>query len=446
MGSLAPEDLSRRLVRSLDPLLLQPWRAARALRAPAPRRVRGVARVCVWRGSTGSGGFPSSSRSRPSPRTAHSDEFERIFLDEASIAASMHHPNITETYELGEEGHVLYLVMEWVNGESLRHVVHGSSRSVQPNGHRELAPGRAHRRRGVRRAALRARVGRRDRASAQRRAPRCLPAQHPRLARGGMVKMTDFGVAKALGYSQQATVAGQMKGKVAYMAPEVIDANAYHRQSTAILAMGCVLYEAATGTLPFQGCNDLVDHAGRNSRQLRPSLGRRRRLPAELAAVIARALVSDPRQRFATAEQSVALEEWLAKSGLLVTPAHVGHLVRERLGAHLDQRGDHARAGIGPQALPHLARHFAVKLAHAVVVIGRAHGQDRHGEERAVVARIDATEREQLRVGDAQRRPVGLEVPPGDCGSKASLPAGTGVCVVKMFPALLASAATAKLT
>src|SRR5580698_6406121 len=59
------------------------------------------------------------------PHLAHSPEFERMFLDEARIAAGVHHPNVTEIYELGEEGHVLYLAMEWVNGDSLVHVVRG---------------------------------------------------------------------------------------------------------------------------------------------------------------------------------------------------------------------------------------------------------------------------------------------------------------------------------
>src|SRR5580698_9182361 len=59
------------------------------------------------------------------PHLAHNPEFEHMFLDEARIAAGVHHPNVTEIYELGEEGNVLYLAMEWVNGESLVHVVRG---------------------------------------------------------------------------------------------------------------------------------------------------------------------------------------------------------------------------------------------------------------------------------------------------------------------------------
>src|SRR5258706_10256086 len=57
------------------------------------------------------------------PHLAREAEFERMFLDEARIASGIHHPNVCEIYELGEEGSVLYLAMEWVNGESLMHIL-----------------------------------------------------------------------------------------------------------------------------------------------------------------------------------------------------------------------------------------------------------------------------------------------------------------------------------
>src|SRR5205814_10652152 len=57
------------------------------------------------------------------PHLAKDPEFERMFLDEARIAAGVHHPNVCEIYELGEEGHCLYIAMEWVNGDSLVNVL-----------------------------------------------------------------------------------------------------------------------------------------------------------------------------------------------------------------------------------------------------------------------------------------------------------------------------------
>src|SRR3954468_21406393 len=56
------------------------------------------------------------------PHLAEEPEFERMFLDEARIASGVHHPNVCEIYELGEERGALYLAMEWVNGDSLAHI------------------------------------------------------------------------------------------------------------------------------------------------------------------------------------------------------------------------------------------------------------------------------------------------------------------------------------
>src|SRR6201995_1961778 len=58
------------------------------------------------------------------PHLAEEPEFERMFLDEARIASGVHHPNVCEIYELGEEKRTLYLVMEWVNGDSLARILH----------------------------------------------------------------------------------------------------------------------------------------------------------------------------------------------------------------------------------------------------------------------------------------------------------------------------------
>src|SRR5450432_2801322 len=66
------------------------------------------------------------------PHLARDPEFERMFLDEARIASGVHHPNVCEIYELGEEGHALYLAMEWVNGESLVHILRPNRKTTIP--------------------------------------------------------------------------------------------------------------------------------------------------------------------------------------------------------------------------------------------------------------------------------------------------------------------------
>ena len=277
------------------------------------------------------------------PQLADDAEFERMFLDEARIAAGVHHPNVTEIYELGEEGRVLYLAMEWVNGDSLVHLLRGTKGSVaQPIDVRVAARIVADACAGLHAAhELTDDDGR-----LLNVVHRDVSPHNILVSAEGMVKMTDFGVARAFGQSQQATLAGQMKGKVAYMAPEYIGGTAFDRRAD-VFGMGCVLYEATVGQQPFRGGNDpQVMHAVLCGAYDHPSKILKM-FPAELAAIIDHALAAEPRMRFATAERMrVALEEWLAKTGSIVTPTQIGMLVRQRLGPVLDRRRDRVKAAV----------------------------------------------------------------------------------------------------
>ena len=130
----------------------------------------------------------------------------------------------------------------------------------------------------------------------------------------GTVKVTDFGVARALGQSHQTTATGHVKGKVAYMAPEIVGADAFDRRSD-IFAMGCVLYETVTGRLPFRGGNDPQVMQAILTGSYEPAQSVVRDVSPELSAIIDCGLARDPRRRFATAEQMrIALEEWLVRA------------------------------------------------------------------------------------------------------------------------------------
>src|SRR4051812_8785820 len=64
------------------------------------------------------------------PHLAKDEEFERMFLDEARIASMVQHPSVCTIYELGEQGSVLYLAMEWVQGTSLAHMLRPTRRTA----------------------------------------------------------------------------------------------------------------------------------------------------------------------------------------------------------------------------------------------------------------------------------------------------------------------------
>jgi serine/threonine-protein kinase len=273
------------------------------------------------------------------PHLAEEPEFERMFLDEARIAAMIHHPNVCEIYELGEEGKVLYLAMEWVNGESLVHILRSSGK-MMPMEPRLCARIVADACAGLHAAHQLTD----DEGRAVNVVHRDVSPHNILVGADGNVKVADFGVAKALGQMHSATVAGQVKGKIAYMSPEQI-AGAPADRRIDVFAMGVVLYEATTGRRPFTGEGDpQVMHAIMTG-QFTPPSRLIRGYPQELEHIVLTAMAQDPNGRYATSERMrIALEEWLARSGPLVTQSNVGQFVHQRVGNVLDRRRDRIRA------------------------------------------------------------------------------------------------------
>lgn len=274
------------------------------------------------------------------PALASDPEFETMFLDEARVASGVHHPNVCEIFDLGEENGVLYLSMEWVNGDSLARILKPGS--ATPGGPK--TPMRIN-------ARIAARIV--SDASAGLHAAhelcdvdgnrlnvvhRDVSPQNILVSLDGNVKVTDFGVAKALGSAHEATMAGQIKGKAAYMAPEQASGGRIDRRSD-IFALGIVLYEVTTGQRPFAGENQVSTLQSLMSGRFDPPSALVPGYPRELESIVMRALAMDPMQRFPTADRMrVALEEWLARSGPVVTQTQVAALVRERLGHAIDER------------------------------------------------------------------------------------------------------------
>jgi eukaryotic-like serine/threonine-protein kinase len=266
------------------------------------------------------------------PHLAEEPEFERMFLDEARIASGVHHPNVCEIYELGEEKRTLYLAMEWVSGDSLSRVLRSSGKTE----------------------ALDARVAARIIADAcggvnaahelsdDDGRPldvvhRDLSPHNILLTADGVAKVCDFGVAKALGQLHEQTSAGQLKGKISYMSPEQVTGAPIDRRSD-VFSLGCVLYEATTGVRPFKGEHDHMIMHAILAGEVPPPTSIIRTYPPELERIVLRALAHQPILRYPTAERMrFALEEFLAR-GQLVTQSNVAQTVRARLGEQLERR------------------------------------------------------------------------------------------------------------
>ena len=271
------------------------------------------------------------------PHLADEPEFERMFLDEARIASGVHHPNVCEIYELGEEKRTLYLAMEWVSGDSLARVLRASG-TTEALDARVVARVVADACAGLHAAHELAD----DDGRALGVVHRDLSPHNILLTADGTAKVADFGVAKALGQLHEATSAGQLKGKIAFMAPEQVTGNPIDRRSD-VFSLGCVLYEATTGQRPFRGDGDhQVMHAVLKG-EFAPPSSLVRGYPQELERIVMRALAAQPILRYPTAERMrFALEELIAR-GPLVTQSNVAQVVRARIGDQIEKRKERIR-------------------------------------------------------------------------------------------------------
>jgi hypothetical protein len=296
----------------------------------------GMATVWAAR-QKGSRGFQKTVAIKTMLPTLSDDaQFEQMFLDEAALAAKIHHPNVAEILDLGEQDEILYLVMEWVDGEALS-VVHKAARKNNTQ-----LPLRIALRVGIQACAgLHAAHELHDENDvALQLVHRDVSPQNILVTYDGIVKLVDFGVAKAVGRAGGETTAGQLKGKVPYMSPEQTRGGNVDRR-TDIFAMGIVLYKLTTGLHPFLGENDLITMRNIITRPVLPPRVKNPGFPQELEQVLVKCLQKDPEKRYQTMiELGNALERALGSMG--VADDDIGGFVRTLMG----DRGAKRRAAL----------------------------------------------------------------------------------------------------
>ncbi len=261
-----------------------------------------------------------------------SPEFERLFLDEARIASQIEHPNACAVHELGRDKGLLYFVMEWCDGATLRDVLDGIE------GHRldhevavriiaDVCAGlhAAHELTDEDGAALN--VVHRD-----------VSPQNVLIWTAGHVKVADFGVAKARGQLHRPTETGEVKGKLSYMAPEQVTSSHLDRRAD-IFGLGCLLYEATVGRRPYQGGDALATLYQLLEREtVRPSEIDPDYPPA-LEKIVMKALARDPEDRYQTAaELGRSLAAWLASRRAIISEAQVARVVDQAVGERVTAR------------------------------------------------------------------------------------------------------------
>jgi serine/threonine-protein kinase len=260
------------------------------------------------------------------PDYSADEEYERMFVDEAMVASAIRHPNVCETYELGRDGELLFMVLEWIAGDSL-------SGLLQQNGELKPLPD-----------PIAARIVAEGCAGLHAAHDAIGPDGQPlgivhrdvsppniMIAANGHVKVSDFGIAKARYQLHSRTRTGEIKGKFAYIPPEQILGRGVDRRAD-VYAMGCVLYIATLGLRPFGGGASALGKIVQG-KYLKPT-ELRKNYPPGLEAIVLRALALKPDERYQTAEDMRSdLEDWLMDSGEIVVETDIARVVRERMSA-----------------------------------------------------------------------------------------------------------------
>jgi serine/threonine protein kinase len=234
-------------------------------------------------------------------------EYEHRFRTEARSAARLQHPNIVSVYDSDRDGDIAFLVMEYIQGDDLKHHL---DRGVRYSLEQSLKM-------------IRDLLSALDYAHKQGIVHRDIKPANLLIEPGGRVKLTDFGVARIQDSSEATRTQGSMVGTLKYMSPEQVQGQKIDFRAD-LFSVGVVLYQLLTDKRPFDGDNDFsIIHQIIGHNPPAPS-SFNARLPTAIDAVVARALAKDREQRFTTARDfAVALQSAIrrAEDQTVVPPA-----------------------------------------------------------------------------------------------------------------------------
>jgi serine/threonine-protein kinase len=266
------------------------------------------------------------------PLFAQDLRFQQMFLDEARIASGIEHANVAQILDLGEENDVLYIAMEWVDGDSLSKLFRAAEKVGQ-----RLPVSIVCRIVSDACAGLHAAHELHDKGGELLNVVhRDVSPQNILVSTKGQAKLIDFGIAKARDRVAGDTSTGFLKGKILYMAPEQALGKPVDRRAD-VWAVGAVLYHMLAGVPPFEGANQLATlHLLTNDGGPPPLPAH---VPPQVAEVVWRALTKDHARRVATAEDlQRLLEAAMYASGHTAIQADVAAFVNKQLVDRVEAR------------------------------------------------------------------------------------------------------------
>lgn len=220
------------------------------------------------------------------PELSTDPSFVERFRREAQNAARLSHPNIVSVYDWGEDENVYYIVMEYIDGESLSTMIRnkgafGASRAAAIGADVASALYFAHRN-GV--------------------VHRDVKPGNVMIDRRGAVKVTDFGIARARNASENLTQTGAVMGTATYFSPEQAQGMAVDQRSD-VYSLGVVLYEMVAGKAPFTGDNPVaiaykhVREPAVSLQEVNPDIA------GDYESIVAKAMAKSPGDRYQTADE-----------------------------------------------------------------------------------------------------------------------------------------------
>ena len=211
---------------------------------------------------------------------SNDEKFIRRFKREALSVSNLSHPNIVEVYDVGEEDGNYYIVMEYIDGKTLKQLLQkrgALTLNEVIDIMTQLTDGLAH--------AHEAYIIHRD-----------IKPQNIMIEDNGLVKITDFGIAMALN-STQLTQTNSVMGSVHYLPPEQANGKGSTVKSD-IYSLGILMYELLTGSVPFKG-DTAVEIALKHMKEKIPSIRKQNpTIPQSVENIVLKATAKNPKNRY----------------------------------------------------------------------------------------------------------------------------------------------------
>ncbi len=371
----------------------------------------GMADVYLAVNRTGMGGFQKLLVAKVlRSNLAQEEEFLKMFLDEARLAAKLNHPNVVQTNEVGEDQGRYFIAMEYLEGQTLNRVVRHPEAAwrfplpLRVRAMTRVLAGLHYAHELVDYDGTPLRIIHRD-----------VSPSNVFVTYEGQVKLVDFGIAKAMDSSSETRV-GVFKGKAGYIAPEQITGGRELDRRADLYAFGVMLWELLSGERMWKGVPP-IEVLRRTSAGDLPSLrAAAPDLPEELEAICLKALSREPEGRYATAAAiETELEAYLAKRSPPPTDRDVGQALktmfedeRARLRAAIEEQ---MREPEAPSDVPLPVILAGVGGTTATTTVSGVEPiESPHARLSAALAQVGPSVESPIWATPAPRRPVGRVV------------------------------------